>query len=69
MNLLSPQAGLILKELFITAPICVGGGYICHGMAKALPARHQFVLANVPVGIGAVLHAIATLNNVWVMNS
>jgi CheY-like chemotaxis protein len=69
MNVLGPQSGLILKELFITAPICVGGGYICFHMARRLSPGHRWVFANLPVCIGALLHAVATLNNVWLMNS
>ncbi|HWB59017.1 MAG TPA: response regulator [Chthoniobacteraceae bacterium] len=69
MNVLSPYAGLILKELFITAPICVGGGYICYRMARGMSPRRQFILANLPVWVGVALHGIATLNNVWQLNS
>ena len=69
MNLFGTQTGMILKELFITAPVCVGGGYICFQMARYMPPGRRWVLANVPVCIGAVLHAVAALNNVWVLNS
>lgn len=69
MKLLSPEAGLILKELFITAPLCVGGGYVCFRMAKEMSGRRKMVLANLPVWVGAGLHIVATLNNVWQLNS
>lgn len=69
MNVLNPVAGLIIKELLITAPLCVGGGYVCFLMAKDMGLRRKFILANLPVCIGAILHGVATLNNVWMMNS
>ena len=69
MNVLNPVAGLIIKELLITAPLCVGGGYICYLMAKNMSFGRKMVLANLPVIIGALLHGVATLNNVWQLNS
>ena len=45
MNTLGPSAGMLLKELFITAPLCIGGGYICFRMAKEMSLRRKIVLA------------------------
>ena len=69
MHVLSPYAGLVLKELLITAPLCVGGGYLCFRMAREMPLPRKIVLANLPVWVGVALHGIATLNNVWQLNS
>lgn len=69
MNVMNPVAGLIIKEILVTAPICIGGGYICYRMAKEMSLRRKMVLANLPVWIGVGLHCVATLNNVWALNS
>lgn len=69
MNMLSPVAGLIIKEILVTSPICIGGGYICYRMAVEMSQHRKAVLANLPVWIGVGLHCVATLNNVWALNS
>jgi hypothetical protein len=61
--------GLVAKELLVSVPVCIGGGYICFLMSKGMPIRRRRFLGNLPVYIGVLLHALGALNNLWILAS
>lgn len=69
VKLLGASIGMIAKELLVTVPLCIGGGYVCFWMAKSMSLRRRRLLANLPVYIGVFLHGLATLNNLWIFAS